>query len=138
MKKIALILLGVLSVFHAAGFAASTDEWIGKATNAAANLANGNPEGAAQQMAPNYYIPLSKQSRVGAGLGSVDFNQQIPGVNQLSSKAFGVTGNYNAGMNYGFNHVSAPSQNVQVNAGNQYLSNATTFSPSLWRDQRDH
>lgn len=137
MKKIILCLLSILFSLNGAAFAATTDEWVGKAANAATTLASGSTEGAVQQMVPSYYVPLTGQSGVQAGPSSVNFHQQIPGVNQLSTKAFGVSGTYNAGASYGLNRLPAPSQNVQVNAGNQYLSNTTTVSPPLWRDRRD-
>ncbi len=138
MKKIILCLLSILFFGNGAGFAATTDEWIGKAANAATSLASGNTEGAVQQMVPNYYVPLTGQSGIQAGPGSVNFHQQVPGVSQLSTKAFGVSGTYHAGASYGLNRLPTPSQNVQVNAGNQYLSNTTTvLPPPLWRDQRD-
>lgn len=136
MKRILFLGLFFLGVSSQA-FAVSTDEWIGKAANAAANLASGNPEGAVQQMVPSYYVPITKQSGVNAGLGSANFHQQIPGLNQASSKLMGVSGAYNAGINYGPRGIGTPSHNVQVGAGNQYISNTTTFSPPLWRDPRD-
>lgn len=137
MKRTVLFLLLILCAGNGAGFAATTDEWVGKAANAATTFASGSTEGAVQQMVPSYYVPLTGESGVQAGPSSANFHQQIPGVSQLSTKAFGMSGTYHAGASYGLNRLPTPSQNVQVNAGNQYLSNTTTVSPPLWRDRRD-
>ena len=117
-------------------FGASTDEWVGKAVNAATALARGNANGAAQQAIGTVNVPLARQTNLSAGLGNVWLRQGIVPSGKFNSPFFNIGSAYNAGLGFrDFSHLPNLSQNVQVSAGNRYLSNTTTLSGNFRRKQ---
>jgi len=112
-------------------FAGLTDDLIRKGSDAAVQLAQGNPQGAVYQAAPSYYAPFGRQTNLNAGLGGVSLRQGLIPSSALNTRYLNFDPSYNVGT--AFNGSPNLSQNVQVTTGNSYLSNTSTFSPKFGR-----
>lgn len=136
MKRSVLISFVAL-VFLDGGvcLAGSAEDWIRKASNATAELAQGNTQGALSQAAPNASVKLSDQTYFSAGLSGANLQQGIAPLSRLNTRNFGFDGSYNLGSNYGLNDSSPFSNNFQVSARNPFFTNTTTtsFAPRFRR-----
>ncbi len=108
-------------------FSGTTDQWVQKAGAAVTDLAKGNPQGALYQAAPAIQTPLPSRASAYARLSGAGIRQPLP--LKLPVHAPGLDSAYNAGTRYGLKQKPQFYQNVQVSAGNQYLSNTTTVTP---------
>ncbi len=133
MKKFLVLLIAMIIFPGSFCFSGLSDEWVRKGTDAAVQLAQGNAQGAAHQAVPSYYAPLGHQTNLNAGLGGVSLRQGLIPSSALNTKYLNFGANYNVGSALNFNGSPNLSQNVQVTAGNPYLSNTTTFTPKLGR-----
>ncbi len=117
-------MLGIVFMILARVCLASwSDELTGRAVNTATSLAKGDVNGAAGQAIGGYNVPIAPQSNVYLSPGNVGFQQAIRPLSS-SNPYLNVGTAYNAGFNpINYSH---PSQNVQMNAGNQFFSNSTT------------
>ncbi len=113
--------------------AASTEDWIRRTGQAAAETARGNPQGVLYQVLPAVQTNLPTRTSVYANPGGAGIQQPLP-VN-LNSRLGSTGASYNAGTSYGFKQPPRVYQNVQAVAANRYLSNTTTFVPPSGKDK---
>ena len=133
--------LAVLSIAVFIGgsksFAGLTDDLIRRGGNAAAQLAQGNTQGALYETVPyssyGSYIPVTKQTSLNAGLGGTYLKQGLIPFSTLNTKYLNLGANYNVGSAFNFGGSPYLSQNVQMSASNPYFSNTTVFTPKLGR-----
>lgn len=134
LRKSAALFFWILSFFlQGTVLAASTEDWIRRTGQAAAETARGNPQGVLHQVLPAVQTNLPTRTSVYANPGGAGIQQPLP-VN-LNSRLGSAGASYNAGTSYGFKQPPRVYQNVQAVAANRYLSNTTTFVPPSGKDK---
>jgi hypothetical protein len=125
MKKLALLII-LASSFSRSVFA-GTDEWVGRAANAAGSLASGNYESAAYNAIPGANFQAGKQTQLYLNANSVGLRQPIIPYRQAGPLGYGA--NYNANTNFNLHNRPNFNQSANVDTGTKYFRNTSSFSP---------
>lgn len=118
------LLIGSVSVC----FADSTEAWVRKASNAVVEAAQGNPQGALNQVIPSH-LSLPTRMDLRANTQGLSVNQRINPPSLIASKHLRLSGNYNAVTT--FRKPVRIGQTASVTAQNKYFTNTTSISPKL-------
>ena len=119
------------SVLSPASLAGTTDQIIGKVTNAAASMARGDVNGAVAQAVPAVNVPVTRYGNAYVYGNQAGYTQNFtpPGALNIPYVNVGTSYNAHTTVQPGVRPVLA--NQVQVHTGNQYVSNTTSFRRDL-------
>ncbi|HTL47827.1 MAG TPA: hypothetical protein VL688_07165 [Verrucomicrobiae bacterium] len=138
MKSFVSLVLfaAMLSLAPRGAKADQSEEWMKKAARATTEVARGNPQGAAYQMAPRATAQLPAHAQVVAGPGGAGVRQPIAHVQAGPVQVSGYYNAYTTNLGLGRQGKPGVAQNVQVGAAAPYVSNTTVFTPPAVRPKK--